>query len=64
MVGGCTDERQTERDVNGMIERKRLDGDQRLIVIHAQSNVVSRACPFMKERVGGKRSDSIDSFAA
>ena len=43
VVGRGAHERQAERDVDGMIESQRLDRDQRLVVIHAQSGVVSRA---------------------
>ena len=55
-------ERQAERDVDGMIEGERLDRDQRLIVIHAERRVIVRARPFMKHRIGGKRTPGIDPF--
>ena len=43
VVGRGAHEGQPERHVDGMIERERLDRDQRLIVIHRERRVVGRA---------------------
>ena len=52
---------QTERDIDGVIEGKRLDRDQRLIVVHAQSGIVARARVVVEQRVGGQRPADIDA---
>ena len=45
VIGRGAHERQAERDVDRVIERERLDRDQRLIVIHRERHVVGRAAP-------------------
>ena len=42
MVGGSADDRQAERDVDAFLEMQRLQWDQGLVVVHAQSAVVAR----------------------
>ena len=37
VIGRGAHERQAERDVDGVLERERLDRDQRLVVIHADA---------------------------
>src|SRR6516165_27154 len=55
-------ERQSERYVDGMIERQCLDRNERLIVIHGERDVVAGTRGLMKQRVGRKRTARIDSF--
>ena len=43
VVGRGAHERQAERDVDRVVERQRLDRDQRLVVIHAERGVVGLA---------------------
>ena len=43
VVGRGAHERQAQRDVDRVVERQRLDRDQRLVVIHAERDVVGRA---------------------
>ena len=45
-----------------MVEGKRLDRDQRLIVIHAQSGVEARPRGFVKHGIGGKRASRVDTL--
>ena len=56
------DERQAERDVDGVVERQRLDRDQRLIVIHAERAVVGLARGRVEHRVGGQRPARVDAL--
>ena len=62
MIGRGAHERQAERDVDGVVEGKRLDRDQRLVVIHAQRRVVGRARPLVKQRIGRQRAPRVDAL--
>ena len=63
VVGRGAHEGQPERHVDGMIERERLDRDQRLIVIHRERRVVAAPRGGVKHRVGRKRPARVDAFA-
>ena len=58
------DERQSQRDVDGILERDRLDRDQRLVVIHADRAVVGLARRGVKHRIRRQRPAGVDAFAA
>ena len=61
VIGRGAHERKAERDIDGVIESKRLDRDQRLVVIHAQGGIVGRARPFVEQRIGRQRTPGIDA---
>ena len=58
------DERQSQRDVDGVLEGDRLDRDQRLVVIHADRAVIGLARRGVEHGVGRQRSPDVDAFAA
>ena len=64
MIRRGANERQTQRDVDGVVECQRLDRDQRLVVIHADRAVVGFARGFVEHGVGGQRPPDFDAFAA
>ena len=55
VIGRGADERQSQRDVDGVLEGDGLDRDQRLIVIHADRAVIGFARGFVEHGVGGQR---------
>ena len=57
------DERQAQRDVDGVLERDRLDRDQRLVVIHADRAVIGLARGGVEHGVGRQRAAGVDAFA-
>ena len=61
VVGRGAHERQAERDVDAVIEGERLDRDQRLVVIHAERDVVGLARGLVEHGVGGKRAARVDA---
>ena len=62
VVGRGTHERQAKRDVDGVVEGKRFDGDQSLIVIHRKHRVIGAPCRLMKQGICGKRSARVDTL--
>ena len=64
MVGRGADEGQAESDIDAVVERQRLDRDQRLIVIHPDGAIVARAGGGVEHGVGGQRAAHVDAFAA
>ena len=62
VIGRGADERQAERDIDGAVEGERLHRDQRLIVEHAERDIIAGPRLRMKKRVGGKRSEGVDAF--
>src|ERR1700756_1156666 len=63
MIRRSEHERETERHIPRMVECKRLNRDERLIVIHAQSGIVARPRRPMKHRIGGERTLCVDAVA-
>ncbi len=55
MIGCGADDRQAERNVDRVLEVKRLDRDQRLVVVHAKRSIVGRTRTGVEHRVGGVR---------
>src|SRR5450631_609109 len=53
-------ERQTQRDVHGLVERQRLDRDEGLVVIHADRTVIGLAGRLVKQGVGGQGTFDVD----
>ena len=64
VIGRGADERQSQRDVDGVLEGDRLDRDQRLVVIHADRAVVGLARRLVEHGVGRQRAPGIDAVAA
>ena len=62
VIGRGAHERQAERDVDRVIERQRLDRDQRLVVIHRERRVVALARRLMEHRVGRQRAARVDAL--
>ena len=62
MIGRGAHEGQAERHVHRIVEGQRLDRDQRLVVIHAERDVVARARPLVEQRVGRQRAERIDAL--
>ena len=62
VIGRGAHERQAERHVHRVVEGQRLDRDQRLVVIHAERDVVARARPLVEQRVGRQRPDGVDAL--
>jgi len=55
-------ERKAQRDIHGVVESQRLDRDQRLVVIHAQSDVVIGARLRMEHGIRRNRTPGIDTL--
>src|SRR5213078_4500844 len=64
MVGRGSNERQSQRDVDGVLERQRLDRDQRLVVIHADRAVIGFARGIVEHSVRGQWPPDLDALAA
>ena len=64
MIGRGADERQSQRDVDGVVEGQRLDRDQRLIVIHADRAIIGLARGVVEHGVRRQRSPDLDAVAA
>jgi hypothetical protein len=64
MIGRCAHERQSQRDVDRIVEGQRLDRDQRLIVVHADRAVVGLACGVVEHGIGRQRSPDLDALGA
>ena len=64
VIGRGANERQPQRDVDGVVERQRLDRDQRLVVIHADRAVIGFARGFVEHGVGRQRPPDLDALAA
>src|SRR5215471_1095119 len=62
MIRRGTHERKAERHIHRMVECKRLDRDECLIVIHAQGGVIARPRSLMKHRIGGEWPLRVDAF--
>ena len=58
------DERQSERDVDGVLEGDGLDRDQRLVVIHADRAVIGLARGVVEHGVRRQRAASLDALGA
>ena len=58
------DERQSQRDVDGVLERNRLDRDQRLVVIHADGAVIGVARRGVEHGIRRQGSPGVDAFGA
>ena len=57
-----TDDRQSERHVDGVLEAQQLDGDQALIVVHGNDQVVPPADGVVEDRIGGERALHVDAL--
>ena len=64
MVRRRADERQSQRDVDGVLERDRLDRDQRLVVIHADGAVVGLAGRCVEHGIRRQGAPGVDAFRA
>ena len=60
VIGRRADERQTQRDIDPLVEMQRLDGDQCLVVIAAQHRVISGPRARVEQRIGRERPGRID----
>ena len=54
MVGRRADEGQANGNIHAVVEIKRFHRDQRLIVIHADGNIVGRPRRLVKHGVAGQ----------
>ena len=54
MIGRRADKRQAQRYIHAAGKIQRLDRDQGLVVIHADSGIIARACGGVEHRVGGQ----------
>src|SRR5690606_12171735 len=61
MVGRGAHEGEADRDVDATVEVYCLEGDQGLVVIHAECGVVASASLGMKERIGSMWPPGVDS---
>ncbi len=64
MVRRGADEGQAERRIDPLVEGERLGRDQRLVVIHAQRDVIAGAGTRMKHGIGRQRPEGVDAFRA
>ena len=64
VIGRSTYERQPQCDIYRVIKGQRLDRNQCLIVIHAQSYVIGTTCPFVEKCISRQGADSVNSFGA
>src|SRR3546814_502226 len=53
---------ETKRHINALIKMQRLERDQRLVVIHAERDVISTPYALMEHGIGGKRAGDVDAF--
>ena len=63
MIRRGADERQSQRDVDRVLERNGLDRDQRLVVIHADRAVIGFSRGFVEHGVGRQRPPDLDAVA-
>src|SRR5262249_59668777 len=64
MIRRSTREGKPERDVDALLKGERLERNQRLIMIHADRRVVTRARGTMKHGVGGVGTGHVEILAA
>ena len=64
MVRRGPDEGKAERHVHRLVEGQSLDGDEGLIVIHAQRRIVTAPRPGVEHGVGGVGAASLQAFGA
>ena len=64
MVGRGADEGKTERDVDAAVEVERLQGNERLVVIHAEGRVIAPPRRRVEQRVGRERPERVDALLA
>src|SRR3546814_7158815 len=62
VVGRGADDGETKRHINALIKMQRLERDQRLVVIHAERDVISTPYALMEHGIGGKRAGDVDAF--
>src|SRR3546814_2672154 len=61
VVGRGADDGETKRHINALIKMQRLERDQRLVVIHAERDVISTPYALMEHGIGGKRAGDVRS---
>src|SRR3546814_3745699 len=62
VVGRGADDGETKRHINALIKMQRLERDQRLVVIHAERDVISTPYALMEHGIGGKRAGDVDAL--
>src|SRR4051794_24260669 len=63
MIDGSTDDGEPQGDVHAVIEMEQFQGDQSLVVVHADNGVEVAFGGKMEQGVRGNRTDGIDAGA-
>lgn len=51
MINGCSDNRQSQGDIDPIVEMEQFQGDETLIVVHADHRIILTLNGKMKERI-------------
>ena len=64
MIRRCADNRQTQRDIHAVVPIQRLERDKRLVVIHANRNIVAGASRLREHGIRRPRPGGVDASGA